>query len=408
MMKRRLRYAGLIVGIVFVVGAVAFRTAAIPLVVRFPSHLDKTTHYSGTYTSFVDEKTLATLATPTVGKFALDRHLKIVHSTFDTVTIREQLTLHEGTKAPLVQQHEYVMDRRTMQNVKSADSWTFFPSATADRSGAYRLQFPLGISPTGNYPVWSNETGTAVKLSQPSAVHHDAAAGVSVIDFQGSLNAPVTKAYRHWLAANNFPMSLTPKQLQDQLKARGLDVNAALAAVNGKLSPNQALVLANTLGRSVPLNYRYVYKGSVSLEPHTGAIVNVHTRLEGIAVKPDLSGVSAITPMLVEFSSIPAVKAVSVGLQKLINEPPQVAAQFDFTEAPASSLDTGNEAKEQIRMMGLLELWAPWSIGSLGMILVLATTVRRRRSRNVPVDGSLPTPVPEVQVPAPRVPVSVR
>lgn len=377
------------VGIVLVVGSVGFRTAAVPALIRFPTDVDKTLHYTGVYTSYIDEKTLTTRATPLELSFALDRHLKVVRSTASTVVIREDLTFHRASLPTLTQQNQYVMDRRSMELKGGSESWAFTPRNQVDRSGYYRLQFPLGTSASGHYGVWNNETSAPVPLVHPSSLHYHAESTVKVIDFSSRLDHAVTPAYRSWLAANGFPMTISSGQVQAQLTAQGVDVAAALAAVGGRLTPKESAVLTSTLSKPVPLDYSFVYDGLVSIEPRTGAIVDVHTQRESLAAKPDLSGVAPLRSLLDHYATVPAVKAVSDGLDRLIRRPPDVAATFQFTETAASSRDVGNDARSQARLMNLLQVRAPWTVGVVGALLLLVAVsglARRRRRSPRPVD----------------------
>jgi hypothetical protein len=371
----------LIVGGVLVAGAVVFRVFAVPALVRFPDDLDETLHYRGTYTSYFDEETLAPRAEPLVLRFGLDRHLEAVDSSFSTVTILETLTFHIGDRRPLEQQNQYVMNRRTMELQDGDDSWAFDPSNEVDRSGSYRIQLPLGTSHDEEYPIWNNETSQTSMLVPEDPLHYHPAAATQVVDFTGSLDHAVTPAYRQWLAANDFPMTIAPDQIQAQLAARGVNVAAALAEVGPRLSAQESAVLADALGNPIPIDYFFVYEGHVSIEPRTGSIMDVHTRTEGLAVKPDLSGVAKLQPLLEKYSSIPSIAAVSQGLRELAGAPADLAAEFRFTETQSSSRDTGSDAKEQARLMRLLQLYVPWSVGALSITLIAVGIVTTRRGR---------------------------
>jgi hypothetical protein len=109
--------------------------------------------------------------------------------------------------------------------------------------------------------------------------------------------------------------------------------------------------------------------------------MDVHTRTEGLAVKPDLSGVAKLQPLLEKYSSIPSIAAVSQGLRELAGAPADLAAEFRFTETQSSSRDTGSDAKEQARLMRLLQLYVPWSVGALSITLIAVGIVTTRRGR---------------------------
>ena len=75
----------------------------------------------------------------------------------------------------------------------------------------------------------------------------------------------------------------------------------------------------------------------MSIEPTTGALIDVHSQQEGVAVQPDLSGVGALQPLLDKYAAIPSVKALSDGLAAMAARPPQLAQTFQYTQTPASS-----------------------------------------------------------------------
>jgi hypothetical protein len=278
------------------------------------------------------------------------------------------------------------------------------PSNPVDRSGTYRIQLPLGTHAGGRYPVWNNETSATSLLEDPSAVQPHDAANVDVITFAGRLDKPVTAAYTKWLAANGFPTSISSDQVQTQLRAQGVDVAAAFAAVGPMMTPAETKTLSGVLGRSIPLRYSFVYSGGVAIEPRTGTIIDVHSQREGLAVAPDLSGVAELRPLLARYASIPAVKAVSDGLDRLAAQPPQLAAVFAFTQTPASSASVGVDAAEQIRMMNLIELRVPWAVGMVGLLVVVIDLALAFRRRHDEVPAALVVPS-DLVLPPEREPV---
>jgi len=398
-MSRRWATFTLIAGLVLAAGAVGFRMLGASALVRYPTDVDKTLHYSGTYTSYFDEETSLPREEPLVLPFALDRHLDVVDHSFSTVVIAEELRLHIGDDT-LVQHNQYVMDRRSMELQGGADSWAFTPENVVDRSGSYRVQFPMGVEAGGDYRIWNNETERTTPLVEPTERHDHDAAGVEVVDFEGNLDHEVSAAYRDWLAAEGFPMEITPAQLQAQLALEGIDVAAALADVSPLLTPDESAVVGEILTGSVPLVYSFGYHGQVSLEAKTGTIMDVHVQHEGLAIRPDLSGVSTLQPLLDKYSSVPSVKALNDGLVRAAARPATLAADFEFTQTPASSRDVGNDVKDQIRMMRVVNLWVPWSAGLIGVAAVVVSRRRRGGARDrTTTDIDLQPP------PTPREPV---
>jgi hypothetical protein len=60
-------------GAVLVGGAVAWGPVVVPQVVRFPAGTHQRAEYAGTFVTFVDASTGATLATPRTETLAIDR-----------------------------------------------------------------------------------------------------------------------------------------------------------------------------------------------------------------------------------------------------------------------------------------------------------------------------------------------
>ncbi|MGZ4691795.1 MAG: porin PorA family protein, partial [Acidimicrobiia bacterium] len=140
MMRRKTGTVLLVAGTALVLLAVGFRLFAVPVLVRFPSDLDRTLHYSGTYTEYFDQRSATPLAAPVQRPFRLDRHVHVVDSGASTVVLAEDLTLHQGAQT-LHQHNQYMMDRRSMKLEDSARSWSLSPKNLVNRTGAYRLTF---------------------------------------------------------------------------------------------------------------------------------------------------------------------------------------------------------------------------------------------------------------------------
>ena len=88
-----------------------------------------------------------------------------------------------------------------------------------------------------------------------------------------------------------LPMQVTVGQLQPQLLAAGIDVGQALADVGPRLTPDESGAAGRDAGHSRSrCNYFFVVDGLISIEPKTGALIDVHSNAEGVAVQPDLSG----------------------------------------------------------------------------------------------------------------------
>src|SRR6478672_1601833 len=108
MKHRGLSIAAVCTGVALLVGAVAFRVAAVPALERFPLNIDETSHYSGTATTAVDSATLLPLATPTVEPLSLSRHVKVIDGDDEQAVVRETVTIKAGPTTS-VEKYQYVM-----------------------------------------------------------------------------------------------------------------------------------------------------------------------------------------------------------------------------------------------------------------------------------------------------------
>ena len=389
MKSRRWSIVALCLGGALVAGSVAFRVAAVPALVRFPANVDQTARYTGTALTYVDPATLLPLATPKSEPLSISRHVKVVSSDFSRAVIDETVTIQTGSSTS-VENYQYVMDRRSMKLVADPRQYAFGdPTATMHAAGTYRVNFAMGTTTGGSYLAYIPEADASTKLVLARGLHYHADAHTNVIDFTSKLEAPVAPYYlTHLTKDMGLPTQVTAAQLQPLLLASGIDVTKALADVGPKLTPQESALLGATLAKPVTLHYFFIADGLVSIEPTTGALVDVHAQQEGVAVQPDLSGVAALKPLLDKYSSIPSVKALSAGLAALGAKPPQPAQTFQYTQLPASSLTIATKAHQQARLMGILNWWVPGLLALLGFVLLVLGLIGWRRSRSVSTDQS--------------------
>lgn len=354
--------------------------------VRFPLDVNQTAHYRGTAITYMDQSTLLPLATPKREPLTLDRHVKVVDGDFGHAVINETITITTPSTTS-VEHYRYTMDRRSMKFVSGSGNYAFGDPKNVMHAaaGTYRVNFAMGTTADGSYYAFIPEGDAAVPLTLVRAEHHHADAGVSVIDFSSKLETPVAPYYLQHLKDMGLPMEVSAAQLQPTLLAAGIDIGKALADIGPRLTPAESAVLASTLATPVPLNYYFVVDGKISIEPKTGALVDVHSTAEGVAVRPDMSGASALQPTLDKYSAIPSVKAASDGLAKLAQQTPQRAQILEYQQTPASSPRIASLANDQGRMMTIATWWVPIGLALLGAgLLVLGVIGRRRAGRGRP------------------------
>lgn len=202
-MKRVLRNSLLVVSLLLLAGAIAWKPVVEPLLVRFPTDVDQTLHYTGTFDVHADPATLAPLPAPLTLPLDVERRVHIVDSSFETVVVREDITMKVGDLPPSTDRVSYEMDSRTMRLVDGADSWAYERDNLVRRQGALRISFPLGTETGSEYRIWANETASVATLDGSDAVR-DRVAGLDVIRFTGGTSGAATPAFARALAEKGF------------------------------------------------------------------------------------------------------------------------------------------------------------------------------------------------------------
>ena len=176
MAKRRRIWALVlgILGVLLVLGSFLWRSLASDALVKYPDDVDETPVYTGTVTLYVDPATAAPLPAPQEVPLEVRRHVQVTESTSELAVVHETLNLTATGLFDAVQENQYVMDRKTMLNVADDRAWAFDAANVVDRSGAYRLNFPLD-NQSIPYPIYLNETQTTYQAMPDSAAadrHH--------------------------------------------------------------------------------------------------------------------------------------------------------------------------------------------------------------------------------------------
>ena len=140
------------VGVGLLVIALLWLVFAVPALVRYPLDIDATPVYEGNFTLFVDPDTFAPLDTPSVlpaEGHPPHRRPRQQEQLLEGRRLREDRA-RRGRRVRQSQDNQYVMDRRSIENVPSDDAYAFTPENVVDRSPAFRLNFPLDTDPTAS------------------------------------------------------------------------------------------------------------------------------------------------------------------------------------------------------------------------------------------------------------------
>ncbi len=384
------------VGVVLLAATAFWVTSVVPQLVKFPTDTNTTLHYGGRMVVFVDQKTGASLVMPKVSSLTIDRTMKALpQSTSSVAVVDERFVVHSGGTTQ-VEHNRYALDRRTMQNVTSADAFTLAPGNPGASAGSYYVTLPMGTSATDRtMQIWKPETSTTYPLiplrpgSQPTKLN-----GLSVYWFSGTLPmTPVTSAELKVLAAAGLPMSASPQAVAAQLTAAGMDIPALTRALAPVLSATEAAQVLKVMSSPVPLHYYAFSSGIVAVEPATGAVIDIKNAVDGIAYSPSTAGLKTLVTVLSRHTNVAGVRGALRALRSLASGPPQPVYELQYSQTPASVASMVSTAKSQADQINLVSFDIPLGVGILGGVLLLlgAADIARRRSGRRP-QAAVPPP----------------
>ena len=368
------------VAVVVLVGAALWRPLAVPQLVRFPSHLDETTHYSGTFTLHVDPATSRPLADPMTLPLEIDRRVRTVAGGGADTAVVEEAVSYRIAETSQRERHRYVIDRRSMEHRDDGRSWSFSPENRTRQAGTYRVTLPLGTSADGRYRIWENEPGRSFWMVGDPARARVRQNGLTLIGLQEVWQGvPVAEYYLAELGKQGFALDLSFGQLAASLISEGVDVERALDA----LPPADARVVDAARDLRLPLRFFRDNDGHALVEPRTGMIVELLYSEEAITAAPDLAPLRELRDALNTATS-PEVTAFADALDALERAAPAPVYSLRYEQTAASVADAARRTKDELRKLDIVERYVPGGLAAVSaglLVLVCAGRWRDRRSR---------------------------
>ncbi len=387
------------VSAVLAVAALVWMLVAVPALVKYPTDLDVSPRYAGTFTVLVDPATAAPLDEPMEMPLTVDRRIRSIsdESGSSRVFVRETIHQRAGDLIDVTQTNGYVMDRSTLENVADDRAFVFDESNVVDRSGSYRLNLPFDTSRDETYEVYKNEIGDTYTLKGDRETPTSDVEGLDLSNFTATVDeAPLSEAY---LAELNkvvpLPESLTLDELRPQLLDQGIDVDAVVAALTPVLTAEDAATLSAFAAEPIPLEYVLSFDGRAAVEPVTGAEVKVGVT-ETVGARPQLTSLPELQQVLSHYPDVPEAVDASAALDELATAPASPLFTYTYEQTPASVADVADEASSMRNQVLLAKVWVPSGLAAAAVLslVVGAAVYWRRRPRRL--DGALSTePVPE-------------
>ena len=377
---RRRRRAGpgvlaVVLGGLSLLGADAWSTFAVPSLVRFPTNVDLEPRYSGTFTLFVDPATAAPLANPTPASLTVQRHVESSPDPSDdgSVVVLESISYQVTGLPDVTQEHQYVMDRRSVMNLADDRAWAFERANHLDRSGAYWVTLPRGTDGSSSLPMFKDETAATFTI-EPTYTS-ESVDGLRLVGFDGRAAASsLTDAYLRALdAVTPLPRSLTFAQLQPSLVAAGVPIEAALQALAQVATPEDLKALVTMAAQPIPLQYVDSFSGRTFVEPDTGAIVDVNAVDEQIGVRPDPSALPALLSVLERYRGTEPIGQAIDALSALSSRPLPVF-EYRYAQDVSSVHEVATWVGDQRDRMTLAEQTIPRALFGIGIALTAVGT----------------------------------
>jgi hypothetical protein len=384
----------------FAVVAMVWMVVGIPSVVKYPTDLDVSPRYRGTFSLLVDPATAAPLEEPVVMPLTVDRHLEAIgdESGAAQVVVRETIHQVAGDLLDVTQTNQYVMDRSSLENVSDNRAYAFDPANVVDRSDSYRLNLPFGTSRGETYDIYKNEIDGTYELVGDTERPTSDVEGLHLSNFTAAVDeAPLGDAY---LAELNktvpLPDSLTLDQMKPQLLAAGIDVDALIAALTPVLTPEDAATLGSFATEPIPIEYVLSFDGQAAVEPVTGAEVRVSVS-ESVGARPVLTSLPTLQGVLSHYPDVPEAVTTRAALDELGTAPAIPLFTYSYRQTPDSVADVAGEVTGMRRQVLAATVWLPLTLGA-GVVLSLgvgAVVFLLRRPQPVDAtDRDEPYPAP--------------
>jgi hypothetical protein len=399
MRRHRIWPVALVVpGVLLIAGSFGFKSWVLPEMTKFPTNLDVNAAYEGTVTLYVDPATKAPLAEPQVLPLSVERSVKADAdlSTGELVVVRETLNLKSPGLFDSVQEHQYVMDRETHANVAGPEAWAYNSLNPVDRAGAFYVSFGMRWDTAQGMPVYKGEIDGTYVASPAGTSEID---GLEVATVAAAEDwTPVVDAYLSDLDRSMaLPRQLTLDEMKPLLAGQGLDLDAVLTGLLPKLTPEDLQSLLLLAGQPIPLQYLQRFEGTTSVDPITGAPVDVSDVSETLGAVPADAWVGALTTTLAKYPDVPEAVTLKTAVESTATNPIPIFAN-DYRQTEASVAEAVADAKENGNKLHLGETVIPNTMLFLGLGmtvlgLVLILIPRRGEGGHEP-EHDVPPPAP--------------
>lgn len=399
---KRHRYprTALVAGAAFALAALVWLVVGVPTFVKYPTDLDATPRYEGTFTVLVDAATAAPLPEPLELPLTVERHIESLEDEAGAtrVVVRETIDLRAGDLLEATHVNQYVMDRSTLENVADERAFAYDPANVVDRSGVYRVNLPFDTAGGQTHPIYQNEIEDTYQMvpDDSSTVTDIEGVGVEVFTAEAT-ELPLSETYLRTLDQMvPLPESVTLDQLEPHLLAAGIDVAGVTEALAPVITPADAAAFAELAARPIGLQYVQSFTGNAAVEPVTGAQVRVDVTSESVGVRPELTSLPALQEILGHYPEVPEAVTTSEALDELATAPAIPLFEYSYAQTPESVAEVADMTRDLRSQVMLAKVWLPLGLAAAAAIsLAVGLAVfLRRRPRPLDLSGLYDRPTP--------------
>jgi Porin PorA len=372
----------IVLGVILILGAILWWAIAVNALVKLPDDIESKSAYEGEITYYVNPVTQEPLPAGEEMRMPLVVEREIVSLTDEYDSSKAVIEERVKTSVAGVENPPggttsvYVLDRKSSENVNDDRAYDFSKGNTVKREGNYYPLLPFDTSNDEKYPVWKGEINEGIEAEFLSEEELE---GITVYNFKGTVGVDARKeVIPTYLEILGLPTEVSFEQLKPQLAALGIDADALLATatqVIGAQSPEDLQALNAALQQSIPVKYYWAFDVETSVEPKTGAPVNVYKDIESLHMEVDTSGLAGIFTILAKYANDPGLGpqlAKLVELQGQLGEAePTKVFEYNIAQTEDTMKVAIEDAKDGAGQINLVKVYIPWALLIVGALVLI-------------------------------------
>jgi hypothetical protein len=139
------------------------------------------------------------------------------------------------------------------------------------------------------------------------------------------------------------------------------------------MQPQDLQALQKALQNPIPLKYYWTMEQELSVDPKTGAPVDVYKDAETLTMKVDAEALAGLQPILGKYVSDPRLgPAITqlVALQEKLGEARKIFS-YEFASTQDTVKASVEDAKDGAGKINLVKVYIPWALLIVGALILI-------------------------------------